>query len=293
MAVAAAVVLAGEAELAARLDLDVGGAVRVLAEGAAVQDPEDAAPVVLLLHDLQPALLDDLFGQQAAAGERLRVVAWCGGGRIVGEAEGWFALLTDDLLDQGQRHRLQAVGNFEDAGEAVPPAPDLVTLLNPGAVDLPDPCGVVHRGVELRQPGVETPGQAFEEAAHQVGDLGRVGQVHAVEEVAAVAAVAQERCRKALARQVGANLTHGGDRGVFLHVGGRDPRRADGVTIDGEPDAAGDVGVGSRGPGPALDAVVGTGQQVRVDGVQGDVDGLDAESPPTGPHTPRRGGRGR
>ena len=165
--------------------------------------------------------------------------------------------------------------NREQPRPPVGPLRSIVTLPGAGAVELPDPGGVVVRGIDghglVREEGVE----GGEAALHKRGRGLIIWEVDPVEEVGAVARVGPDGRPEPLFREVGRDPLRRGQRRVVLGVGRRDPARPDRVDVDREPVPANDVGVGGRGVlsgETQLDPVRSPGEERRVHAVQSDID---------------------
>ena len=156
----------------------------------------------------------------------------------------------------------------EDPRPPVGPLHRVVALPGAGAVEFPDPGGVVVRGIDgdglVREEGVEGGKTAFDESRRFCVAL----EVHPVEEVGAVPGVRPDRRGKALLREIRRDPLRCGERCVMLLIRRRDPARPHRVDVDREPAPANDVDIRRGGvlPGePHLDPVRPPGKEGGVD----------------------------
>ncbi len=180
-----------------------------------------------------------------------------------------------EVLQIPPGHHADVVRHGEDLRPPVRSLHRVVALPREGAVEFPDPGGVVVRGIDgdglVGEEGVE----GRECPLHKRGGRLVIIEVHPVEEVGAVARVRPDGRGEALLREVGRDPLRSGKRRVVLGVRGRDAARPDRVDIHREPAPADNIGVGRSGVfagEPHLDPVCPAGEEGRVHGVESDVD---------------------
>ncbi|OPZ40622.1 MAG: hypothetical protein BWY94_02512 [Actinobacteria bacterium ADurb.BinA094] len=175
-------------------------------------------------------------------------------------------------------HHADVVRHGEDLRPPVRPLRRVVTLPREGAVEFPDPGGVVVRGVDGHGLVGEESVEGRECSLHERGGRIVVREVDPVQQVRPVARVRPDGRREPLLREVRRDPLRSGECRRVLGLRRGDPARPDRVDVDREPAPANDVGVGGRrvfAGEPHLDPVRPAGEERRVHRVQSNVDPRD------------------
>ncbi|KUG15320.1 hypothetical protein ASZ90_015017 [hydrocarbon metagenome] len=132
----------------------------------------------------------------------------------------------------------------EEAGTPVRPFGGVVPLPGHGAVQLPDPGGVVVRSVDRCRIIIEQGREDPEAQLHQIPGPVIVRQLDPVQEVSTVPRVGEDRVRPSHPAQVVGHTGCGVQGSLMLLIGRGDPARPGRVHVHREPSPGQDVGIG-------------------------------------------------